>query len=60
MAPKVKEASETLSVARLQNRILRSVDSKPDLPAEITEEKYEKLSTSLVQVSELYNEYAAA
>jgi hypothetical protein len=35
------------------------VDSKPDLPAEITEEKYEKLSTSLVQVSELY-QYAAA
>jgi nuclear pore complex protein Nup155 len=61
LAPKVKEASETLSVARLQNRILRSVDSmKPDLPPEITEEKYEKLSTSLVQVSELYNDYAAA
>jgi nuclear pore complex protein Nup155 len=61
LAPKVKEVSETLSVARLQNRILRSVDSmKPDLPPDMTEEKYEKLSLSLVQVSELYNDYAAA
>jgi nuclear pore complex protein Nup155 len=61
LAQKVKEVKETLHVARLQNRILRAVDAmKPDLPAEETEEQYEKLSTSLVQVSDLYNEYAAS
>jgi nuclear pore complex protein Nup155 len=63
MAPKTQDefrrsatqVKETLDVARLQSRVLHSINvSKPDLP----EEDIKKLNYSLISVSDLYNDYA--
>jgi nuclear pore complex protein Nup155 len=49
------QAKETLDVARLQSRVLHTIQSsKYDIP----EEDVKKLNYTLVAVSDLYNEYA--
>jgi nuclear pore complex protein Nup155 len=51
----VTQAKETLDVARLQSRVLHTIQSpKYDIP----EEDVKKLNYTLVAVSDLYNEYA--
>jgi nuclear pore complex protein Nup155 len=61
IAQKAKEVGDTLNIARLQSRILRAVDSlKSDSMTDLTKESLQRLSTSLVPVSELYNDIAAA
>jgi nuclear pore complex protein Nup155 len=49
------QAKETLDVARLQSRVLHTIQSSK---YDIQEEDIKKLNYTLVAVSELYNEYA--
>ena len=56
---RLKEVENSLQVARIQNRILNTVEANgDDIKFEISEDKVERLRTTLVQVSDLYNEYA--
>jgi nuclear pore complex protein Nup155 len=52
------EVSETLDVAVLQNRTLRMVQST-SLESKLGDEQLSRLKSTLVPVSDLYNEYAA-
>jgi nuclear pore complex protein Nup155 len=52
------EVSETLDVAVLQSRILRTVASS-SLESKLDEQQVSKLQSTLIPVSDLYNEYAA-
>lgn len=56
---KVDEVDESLQVARIQSHILQTIESSTsDWQSEISDEKIEALKTSLVNVSDLYNNYA--
>jgi nuclear pore complex protein Nup155 len=57
IAAKNKEVTDSLHLARLQNRILASVDSSRS--DEMTAERRNRLANFLVPVSELYNDFAA-
>jgi len=57
IAKKAEEATNSLRIAKIQNRILASIDSTKSV--EITPELYERLSKQLIPVSELFNEVAA-
>jgi nuclear pore complex protein Nup155 len=52
------EVSETLDVAVLQSRILRTVASS-SLESKLDEQHVSRLKSTLIPVSDLYNEYAA-
>ena len=59
LAQMVKDVEETLRVARIQNRILHQLDNLgSNSPPEITNDMRERLQTSLVPVTDLYNDYA--
>lgn len=58
ISQKAKEVSDALHVARLQSRILGALDSSR--LDDFTPELREKLSTTLLPISDLYNDYAAA
>ena len=51
------EVSETLEVAMLQSRILRTVTSS-SLQTKLDEQQVSRLKSTLIPVSDLYNEYA--
>lgn len=55
---KTIRAGEHLDIARLQQRTLKTITSL-GLEAQLGEAKMQKLKMSLVDVSDLYNEYAA-
>ncbi len=58
---KVDEVDESLQVARIQSQILQAIESNTsDWRSEISEEKIDALKFSLVNVSDLYNDYAVA
>ncbi|GAX19428.1 nuclear pore complex protein Nup155 [Fistulifera solaris] len=58
---KVDEVDESLQVARIQSQILQAIESSTsDWRSEISEEKIDALKFSLVNVSDLYNDYAVA
>jgi nuclear pore complex protein Nup155 len=57
---KLKEAADMLHIAQLQSRILGNIESaRRNGTLSISADSYEILSTSIVPVSELYNDYAA-
>lgn len=57
IAKKTEEATNSLRIAKIQKRILASIDStKPD---GVTPEMYDRLSKQLLPVTELFNEVAA-
>jgi hypothetical protein len=61
LAQKENEVKDLLIVARIQNSILQYVEGmKPNFPDEVTPELYERLATTLIGISDLYNDYAAA
>ena len=54
------EADDFLKVAVLQQRILREIDSLPEVPEDkIVLSKYEALKTTLIDINGLLNDYAA-
>lgn len=53
----VKEVSDTLQIAKLQQRVLHIVKS---MPSELKESDVQRLAKSLVPVGDLFNDYAAA
>jgi nuclear pore complex protein Nup155 len=60
LVQRIKVVEDHLQVARIQSRILHVVDTQgSSLPPEVTGELLERLRTSLVPVSDLYNNYAA-
>jgi nuclear pore complex protein Nup155 len=58
---KVDEVDESIQVARIQSQILQAIESSTsDWRSEISDEKIDALKFSLVNVSDLYNDYAVA
>jgi nuclear pore complex protein Nup155 len=57
VAQKVQEVSDMLQVAKIQQKILTQITSAK---ADLTKERIERLSTSIVDATELFNDFAAS
>jgi nuclear pore complex protein Nup155 len=53
------EVEDALTVARLQYRVLRAIESMPDFPSDISGDEIHLLKSSLLPLTTLFNDYAA-
>lgn len=58
LKPKVDEVQDILNIAKLQNRILQTITSSGGM--DVGGDMFERIATTLIPVSELYNDFAAA
>ena len=55
----VTETDDCLKIAKIQERVLNRIESLADFPENIDKKNYEKLKTSLFEVTPLFNDFVA-